>query len=71
MIRTDDVCPYCGARRYPVPPARMSIREIVVNIAGVLLLVAILVPAWCVTERWLEQQNCRMSDHMVWRELID
>jgi len=49
----------------------MSIREIVVNIAGVLLLVAILVPAWCVTERWLEQQNCRMSDHMVWRELID
>jgi hypothetical protein len=40
----------------------------VVNIVCVGLVLVILVPAWFMTERWLEQQSQRVLDHMIWRD---
>jgi hypothetical protein len=48
--------------------ARPTLREIVVNIVCISLVLVILVPAWFITERWLEQHSQRILDHMIWRE---
>jgi hypothetical protein len=42
-----------------------------VNSVGVVLLSVILVPAWYLTEQWMEMQAHRVVDHMMWREPME
>ena len=65
----DNACPCCGG---PVdtPPSTPS--EIAVSVLCLVLLLTIAIPAFWVTEQWIERQGHRVLDRMIiWREPVD
>jgi len=63
-----EICPLCG-RTSNAP--RLSIREVPLNVVGVVVLLSILVPAFWFAKQWLERAGQRAVDHLIWREPIE
>ena len=68
QIEAHDACPLCGGR---ARSSRPSIREMLLNTVCAGILVAILIPAFWLSEQWLERAGQRAVDHMFWREPIE
>jgi hypothetical protein len=67
-IQAIDVCPRCGTQ---VAPSRVSIREMAVTVLCGGLLLSILIPACWLAQQWVERQDERMFERMIWHEPLD
>jgi hypothetical protein len=66
---TNEVCPCCKGRVYV---HRSEPGEVVVATLSLLLMFAIAIPLFWVTEQWVERQSHRILDRMIiWREPTD
>jgi len=65
---TREACPCCGRQ---IGFDHVSLGELATNILCCILLMAIAIPLFCITEHWLEHQGQRSFDHLIWRERID
>lgn len=66
--KKSEVCPRCEAK---LPRSRLSLRHMILTALCGGLLVAILVPAGWMIEKWIEEQSRQIMDRMVWHEPVD
>jgi len=68
QTEVNDACPL---RRGQSQASQLSIWEMLLNAVCAGVLLAILVPAFYVSEEWLERVSQRVVDPMIWREPIE
>ena len=68
QTEVNDACPLREGR---AKTSRPSIWEVLLNAVCAGVLLPILVPAFYVSEEWLERVSQRALDHMIWREPIE
>ena len=47
---------------------RMSFKEITINTLCLCLLLALLIGVWPLASDWMEQQEHRLFNHLIWHE---